>query len=70
MTKMIGGLMVFLMLSFFAQESVMSQTRERSDIDVKHTWNLADLYATDQDWEAAKKAWASKIITTPLGVGK
>jgi oligoendopeptidase F len=31
----------------------MSSVPERSDIDIEYTWELEDLYATDEDWEEA-----------------
>ncbi len=31
----------------------MSSVPERSDIDTEYTWDLTNLYATDEDWEAA-----------------
>jgi oligoendopeptidase F len=31
----------------------MSSVPERSDIDTEYTWDLSNLYATDDDWEAA-----------------
>jgi oligoendopeptidase F len=31
----------------------MSSVPERSDIDTEYTWDLTNLYATDDDWEAA-----------------
>ncbi|WP_049997802.1 oligoendopeptidase F [Halococcus sediminicola] len=34
----------------------MSSVPERSDIDTEYTWDLSNLYATDEDWEAAYEA--------------
>ena len=31
----------------------MSSVPERSDVDTEYTWDLSNLYATDEDWEAA-----------------
>ncbi len=30
------------------------QTRERSSVPDQYKWNLADIYASDDDWKAAK----------------
>ena len=34
----------------------MSSVPERSDVDTEYTWDLSNLYATDEDWEAAYEA--------------
>lgn len=31
----------------------MSSVPERNEIDTEYTWDLSNLYATDEDWEAA-----------------
>ncbi|MBN1158173.1 MAG: oligoendopeptidase F [Bacteroidales bacterium] len=38
-----------LMLTL-SNEFVCSQIRERSTIETRYTWNLADVYASDDDW--------------------
>lgn len=40
---------------FAAGSNVLAQTRDRAGIPAKHTWNLQDLYASDQAWQAAKQ---------------
>lgn len=39
----------------FAQTEIKSQTRDRNKIPVKKTWNLLDLYPSDEAWTEAKK---------------
>ncbi|MBN1895119.1 oligoendopeptidase F [bacterium] len=38
-----------------------SQTRERSEIPVQHTWKLEDIYPSDEAWKTAKDAWVSRL---------
>jgi len=51
-SKTIVILIVFLLIS---QKHVLSQVRERSEIPVNDTWNLRDLYASDQLWNETKE---------------
>lgn len=69
----INKIQIFMMLSLMftacetgnKQEATVdagkSSTRERSEVPEKYTWNLADLYASDADWEAEKVALHSKF---------
>jgi oligoendopeptidase F len=38
-----------------------AQERTREDVPQQYTWNLADLYASDEAWKAAKNALASNV---------
>src|SRR5204862_2549785 len=38
-----------------------SQTRERSTIPDQYKWNLADIYASDDAWRAAKEDFVAKM---------
>ncbi len=40
---------------------VQAQYKNRSEIPAKYKWNLADLYASDAQWEAARKAFVKKM---------
>ena len=42
-------------LVFCLSELASGQMRERADIAPAHQWQLEDLYASDEAWEAAKK---------------
>ncbi|MEF8819835.1 MAG: oligoendopeptidase F [Haloferacaceae archaeon] len=39
----------------------MSSVPERSEIDTEYRWDLEDIYATDEDWEAAFEAVRERI---------
>jgi oligoendopeptidase F len=41
--------------------AVEGQERDRAKIDDKYKWNLADLYASDDAWRAAKDKLAPEI---------
>ena len=70
MKSILGGLMVVTTLMMFSQNNVISQTIERSDVPVEHTWKLSDLYSTDEAWQQAKKDLASKMENITLYKGK
>jgi oligoendopeptidase F len=38
-----------------------AQERDRSKIDLKYTWNLADIYPSDAAWRAQKEAIAAQL---------
>ena len=44
--------LVILLLVGFAQS--YSQTRERGQVETKYTWNLEEIYASNEAWEADK----------------
>ncbi len=48
-------------LCAFYQTQVFSQARERTEVPANDTWNLEDLYASDQAWEQDKKSWAAQF---------
>lgn len=50
--------------------SLSGQTRERSKIDPKYTWNLAEIYPTEAAWTAAKDEVVSKIPVLKSYKGK
>ena len=37
-----------------------AQERERSTVDPKYTWNLADIYPDDKAWRAEKDRGSSR----------
>ena len=37
------------------------QIRKRDEIDPRYKWNLADIYPSDEAWQADYDAWAAKI---------
>src|SRR5699024_6850404 len=37
------------------------ELQKRSDVPVEHTWNLEDIFATDNEWEEALKELKAEI---------
>jgi len=58
MRRASGVIVVPLVVLAFSQVAVLSQTRERAEFPVEHTWRLEDLYASDQAWDEAKQKLA------------
>jgi oligoendopeptidase F len=54
-----GGIM--LLALFATPPDTRSQTRERKDVPEPSTWNLADLYPSDDAWAKAKDGLVSKL---------
>ena len=52
---------VLMLLNTVLAQPVLSQTRDRSQVPVADTWNLADLYATDEAWTSAKEQLAGQL---------
>ena len=50
--------------------TALAQTRERSAVPVRNTWNLADIYATDAAWRTEKEAVAKQIASVSTFKGK
>jgi len=61
MFKGIGVIMILFSLLFFAGSNTQAQTRERSEIDKKYTWNLADLYPDDAAYNNSVKQLENEI---------
>lgn len=62
---------VLIMIALFAaHEEVLSQTRDRASVPVMHTWNLQDLYASDQAWQAAKQKTVADFANMAAFKGK
>lgn len=53
--------MTFLLTNLLATGNVVSQTRERSEVPLKHQWDLSHLYENDATWEAAKTDLAQRM---------
>ena len=50
MTKRSNYIIVLIVLTVFLPTQVLSEVRERSDVRIKDTWNLKDLYRSDESW--------------------
>ncbi len=68
---------VMLMIAFLSAGPLQSQTRERAAVPLRYTWNLQDLYATDDEWRKEKEKYAAQIpalsalkgkLSTPAGL--
>lgn len=55
MRRASGVIIVALVVLAFSQVAVLSQTRERAEVPVGHTWRLEDLYASDEAWNESKQ---------------
>jgi oligoendopeptidase F len=64
MKKLIGGIMILCLLFASAPEEAQTQMMERSEIPVAYTWNLVDLYPSDEAWDQSKK----DIVTQMKGM--
>ncbi|MHC4692548.1 MAG: oligoendopeptidase F [Planctomycetota bacterium] len=53
-------IVLFTFVSIF-QTEVLSRTRERSEVPVKDTWNLQDIYASDEKWSEDKLKISSQF---------
>lgn len=52
---------VVLTILALGQTLAWAQTRDRAGIPVQETWNLADIYPSDEAWAAAKSALAARV---------
>jgi len=48
-------------MSFFKPSKIIESNKNRNNIPVEETWNLLDLYTSDEGWEEAKKSLSGKI---------
>ena len=66
MSKILNTIIILIVLLAFSQTQVLSQTRERTGVRVKDTWNLQDIYASDKLWNDNKEKLAAqfdKVLT-------
>ncbi len=61
MKKLIGGMMALTFLLSGTPKEALVLAMERSEISVEYTWNLADLYPTDEAWDQSKKDLVAKM---------
>jgi oligoendopeptidase F len=48
-------MVILTAIVMMSQEEMEGQTADRDKIDVKYTWNLADIFPGDEAWEQAKE---------------
>jgi oligoendopeptidase F len=58
--KITNGVLIMALL-FTLSKPVLSQTRDRATVAVQNTWNLQDLYDSDQQWKAEKEKYTAQI---------
>jgi len=61
MNRLFNIFVVLITLCAFSQTQVFSQTLERAEVPVEHTWKLEDLYTSDEAWNKAKQKWAAQF---------
>jgi oligoendopeptidase F len=61
MNRLFSSFITLVTLLAFLQTQVLSQTRERAQVPVEHTWKLEDLYTSDEAWNKAKQKWAAQF---------
>jgi len=59
MKKNIEVMLMILFLSGAAP--VLSQSRDRATVPIQYTWNLQDLYASDEAWKQEKETYRRQI---------
>ncbi|MBD3289623.1 oligoendopeptidase F [candidate division KSB1 bacterium] len=61
--KRLSGVIMTLLTGFLmlSQAESQAQTKERAEIAEHYTWNLADLYPSDDAWKEAKNDLAGKM---------
>ncbi|MCK4689135.1 MAG: hypothetical protein KAT41_02445, partial [Candidatus Marinimicrobia bacterium] len=57
----IMSIIIILLTFFLTNSNVVSQTRERSEIPVEYTWDLTDLYDTDEAWTDVKNVLVTQF---------
>ena len=61
MKKVIGVVMAMIIMNSLFNAEVQSQTRDRAEVDIKHTWNLSDMYPAVEAWSGDKEKLASRF---------
>jgi len=61
MNKTVHVIIILTTLLVFFQTEALSQTLTRSEVPVKETWNLQDIYTSDKMWSEAKLKLAAQF---------
>ena len=61
MNRISKALVVLTALLALLQAEALPQTHERSEVPIKDTWKLEDLYASDEAWNKAKEKLAAQF---------
>jgi oligoendopeptidase F len=63
-------LVIFILERRVLMKQVMSKTLRRSEVPVEETWDLTDLFATEEDWEAELAAIQTDLQTVTQYKGR
>jgi len=61
MNRLFSFFIALITLFTLTQTQIFSQTLERAQVPVEHTWKLEDLYTSDEAWNKAKQKWAAQF---------
>ncbi|MFQ6034259.1 MAG: oligoendopeptidase F [Sedimentisphaerales bacterium] len=61
MNRILSVTIALITLFSLSQSQVISGAHKRSEVPVKYTWKLEDLYASEAAWEKAKEKWAAQF---------
>ncbi len=61
MRKLTVGFILLLLVVVIGSPAALAQTRDRADVPEKHTWNLKDIYPSDDAWDIARKDLAGRV---------
>jgi len=61
MNKVVSVIIMLITFLSLLQTGALSQTRKRSEVPIKETWNLQDIYASDKMWSEAKLKLAAQF---------
>jgi oligoendopeptidase F len=61
MKKALSVIIMLITFLSLSQTEVLSQARKRTEVPVKETWNLRDVYASDNMWNEAKLKLAAQF---------
>jgi len=61
MNRFFSFIIVLTTFFAFSQNQALSQAHKRSEVPIKETWKLEDLYASEAAWEKAKQKWVAQF---------
>ncbi|MHC4657320.1 MAG: M3 family metallopeptidase [Planctomycetota bacterium] len=61
MNKVVSVIIMLITLLSLFQTEALSQTLKRSEVPIKETWNLRDIYASDKMWSEARLKVAAQF---------
>ena len=70
MKKLSKAIIILTVLLAISQVQVIAQVRERSEVGLGDTWNLKDIYTSDEAWEKSKEKLVEQFDTILKYKGK